>query len=638
MSFESPQQTFTIKTEDDLQRMKYSELKKWLSKIGAASRVTRSANKQILIKIILDYQLDFPSKFVDNDSNDDNKHDTTIDKDDLSESKSKSNYNDHNINTKENLPSKLLQLNLEIDSFKSLEELSQLSFQALRDYCKQHNFFQSKNSQFFSSKYELISGIFNHQLLLMNRNSNHSDLSVSSLNYKNIEYYDIINYYVKLYDLFHKWPIDLSNLIIQRFSMARHGSLLILKNETVTLQSDFIYEFDDIIIENGGKLTVTKWYNKNNKLPPQLINIINNTNKKNQQQSKKYNTKNNSNNNNNNSNAKTNDSENDTVTTTNVNKIKNTENKDECKENFQNINNEKNEHKTDDVKSLLPLIEENIDMKGGKLYLKVFDTISIGTDTSSGSIDLSGCGYKGGSCYFGETFEELNNMISTDSEIGFYGESYQRASNFKSSHNNLGGGGASNKFTNGGNAGYGTNGELNVRRNRTYYRSRNTTYGGIIYGENDWLDELYLGSGGGGNGSRYVNSNSNNNRIIYPGFGGDGGGSLRFVCKNLVINKLGSIKCNGKVGFIGYNRHYGGNGSGGTIFGQIKNNFINNGQIISLQNRMNGVDEINGNGRIGFQLYGNNDNDKEKVKEKDKKLKEMRSIQIGTVKPKPLLF
>ena len=91
---------------------------------------------------------------------------------------------------------------------------------------------------------------------------------------------------------------------------------------------------------------------------------------------------------------------------------------------------------------------------------------------------------------------------------------------------------ASKKFTNDGYTGYGTNGELNVRRNRTYYRTRNTTYGVIIYGENDWLDELYFGSGGG-NGSRYLNSNSNYN-YIYPGSGD--GGSLRLVCKNLEIH------------------------------------------------------------------------------------------------------
>ena len=87
-------------------------------------------------------------------------------------------------------------------------------------------------------------------------------------------------------------------------------------------------------------------------------------------------------------------------------------------------NNEKNEGKESElknkphVKSLSPPIEENIDMKGGKLYLKVLDTISKGTDISSGSTDLSGCGYKSG-MFFGETFKEFNNMIATDTEIGF---------------------------------------------------------------------------------------------------------------------------------------------------------------------------------------------------------------------------
>ena len=65
------------------------------------------------------------------------------------------------------------------------------------------------------------------------------------------------------------------------------------------------------------------------------------------------------------------------------------------------------------------------------------------------SIDLSGCRYQCDSCYFDETFEELNNMIATDSEIGFYGESDQHAPSLKSSHDNLSGD-ASNKFINGG--------------------------------------------------------------------------------------------------------------------------------------------------------------------------------------------
>ena len=124
-------------------------------------------------------------------------------------------------------------------------------------------------------------------------------------------------------------------------------------------------------------------------------------------------------------------------------KIKLTDNRDEV------IKNEEKESELELTQNIRKVIL-NIGKKGCKLCLQLIDIRSIRTDNNSSNIHVSGyrCGYTGGSCYFDEKFEELNNTIATDSEIGFYIKSYQRASIVKLSHNNLGG--DSNKFTSGG--------------------------------------------------------------------------------------------------------------------------------------------------------------------------------------------
>eukprot|EP00490_Sorites_sp_Unknown_P018399 CAMPEP_0114657786 /NCGR_PEP_ID=MMETSP0191-20121206/14557_1 /TAXON_ID=126664 /ORGANISM="Sorites sp." /LENGTH=195 /DNA_ID=CAMNT_0001878079 /DNA_START=167 /DNA_END=754 /DNA_ORIENTATION=- len=106
-------------------------------------------------------------------------------------------------------------------------------------------------------------------------------------------------------------------------------------------------------------------------------------------------------------------------------------------------------------------------------------------------------------------------------------------------------------------AGYGTKGYLGRNRDS-----------GTIYG-NKHLTVLHLGSGGAGGVSDDI------------GNGGNGGGCLKIIAKNVTLLDGGGIYCNGSTGGTETITGQAGHGSGGTIH-IICNKLDNNGEICAF--------------------------------------------------------
>eukprot|EP01084_Bolivina_argentea_P045264 83328_1 len=157
-------------------------------------------------------------------------------------------------------------------------------------------------------------------------------------------------------------------------------------------------------------------------------------------------------------------------------------------------------------------------------------------------IDLSACGYKGG------TFQQQ-------------GESFDGIGKQSRNANNGGGGGgnALGIYIGGGGGSYGSKGENGKIYGNEY--KHNYGFTGEIYGNKD-INILRMGSGGGGGGGM-------------DGRGGDGGGGLYIKCYGKIIFKNNSfIKVNGRKSYNDGGSGLGwgggpsgaGSGSGGSVY------------------------------------------------------------------------
>ena len=239
---------------------------------------------------------------------------------------------------------------------------------------------------------------------------------------------------------------------------------------------------------------------------------------------------------------------------------------------------------------------------GGTLLITCISSIHL---KQNAKIDLVSKGYKGGHCTYLEDEEFLDNIhddtddednqllsgYSNNNDInindlddeqhinGLYasysGESYHGGGIANNIKNNYGGGGAGQIWGSGGGGGYGTNGFRGQYDKQ--YNNKSCGKGGICYGTH-LLNKLYLGSGGG---------------AAYGGYsGGNGGGALRLKCKNLIMDKGSSIKCNGDGGM---HKYLSGSGSGGSL-----HLIINNGLDIELHDHAR-IEAIGGEKK---DLYG----------------------------------
>ena len=195
-------------------------------------------------------------------------------------------------------------------------------------------------------------------------------------------------------------------------------------------------------------------------------------------------------------------------------------------------------------------------LKGGVLYFK-----ALGTVSNSGSLNMSGKGYRGGLSYSG---------------YGYQGESFNGLGAYQAVSNNSGGGGAgigsACHIAAGGGGSYGADGACG---SAGYFScsgsgdgSANCTVncgrGGAAYGTST-LAQLYFGSGGGGGAHNISGSDGN---------GGNGGGIILIQAGN--INNAGTMVSAGVKGVDGdYKVNYGsytdsgaggGGGAGGSIY------------------------------------------------------------------------
>ena len=169
-------------------------------------------------------------------------------------------------------------------------------------------------------------------------------------------------------------------------------------------------------------------------------------------------------------------------------------------------------------------------------------------------------------------------MYDQHGDNGLYasysGESYKGQGLANSTKCNYGGGGAGQIWGSGGGGGYGTPGHRGQYDKQ--YNNKSCGKPGIIYG-NHLLHTLYLGSGGG---------------AVKGYSGGNGGGSIRLQCNNLIMDKNASIICNGDGGA---HKYLSGSGSGGSI-----HIIINDAMDIELNDRA----RIEAMGGEKKELYG----------------------------------
>jgi uncharacterized repeat protein (TIGR01451 family) len=210
---------------------------------------------------------------------------------------------------------------------------------------------------------------------------------------------------------------------------------------------------------------------------------------------------------------------------------------------------------------------------GGAVFLRAV-TVTVET---SGTIDVSGKGYRGGNK--GKTY-------------AYQGESYTGTVSTSMSPNEGGGGAGRQQTSNsggGGGGGYGTNGaDAGTDSGINYGR------GGIAYGS-PTLGKIYLGSGGGGgagyastscgapggagggilvifaeeidiNGNLYANGNNGGNSPCDGGGGGGGsGGSIYLFAGHLILNTERVKAVGGSFGAPGWGTWRGGSGGDGRI-------------------------------------------------------------------------
>ena len=197
----------------------------------------------------------------------------------------------------------------------------------------------------------------------------------------------------------------------------------------------------------------------------------------------------------------------------------------------------------------------------GKLIMDVTGTLTVG---ASGRIHMDAKGYQGGT--------------SSRSQGGSYA-----GPGIMSMAANGGGGGGSPTWvdTRGGGGSYGTTGG-------------GSTHGvipGEVFGADDFITKLYLGSGGG---AGRLNANS----------GGSGGGAIKIVATNVSLGNGAQITARGQSSST-----WGGSGSGGTIVMDISGTFTNSGGTISAAGGTTSI--AGGDSRISFpqtKLVDNSNN------------------------------
>ena len=209
--------------------------------------------------------------------------------------------------------------------------------------------------------------------------------------------------------------------------------------------------------------------------------------------------------------------------------------------------------------TITPPVYDPVTGTGGIVIFRASGDVNI-----DGIIDVTAKGYSGA-------------PTVTISDAGTQGETYTGTAGVKATANNAaaGGGGGKQPFDSGvrqaggGGGGYATAGANGQGWSNTAAGGtlqQNSGFGGnMLYG-NEYLTQLFFGSGGG--------SGSSSGGFNTGGAGGDGGGIVYIAADGLTIGANGSINANGSNGGDGYliasNDSYlaggGGGGGGGSIY------------------------------------------------------------------------
>jgi hypothetical protein len=180
----------------------------------------------------------------------------------------------------------------------------------------------------------------------------------------------------------------------------------------------------------------------------------------------------------------------------------------------------------------------------------IFAVMCKGTMNVSGTLDVSGRGFRGG--IFGDldTRHHTGQQGESYTGVGIYSTDRLQFAHLQPNGGGGGGGGeAAGGSGTGGGGGYGTAGQAGASGGLAY------GLGGNTYGD-PLLNQIHLGSGGGGTFLNYA-------CCATAADGGDGGGTIIVFAHSLKVN--GTIASNGENGARGSGGEGSGGGSGGSI-------------------------------------------------------------------------